>query len=104
MTAISLLVHGEFLPDARKIAWWAESPDVPGFSAAADTLVELRELATETIRDIWTDKNEDPETIELRWELLPPEPETEGPRVAEKGEQKTAGPPVVEFLAPAAAA
>lgn len=28
-------------------AWWAESPDVPGFSAAADSLPDLRQVVRE---------------------------------------------------------
>ncbi len=26
--------------------WWADSPDLPGFSAAGETLEEVRELAS----------------------------------------------------------
>lgn len=29
--------------------WWAESPDVPGFSAAGATFMEVRQLAFEGI-------------------------------------------------------
>jgi len=30
--------------------WWSESPDVPGWSAAGDSLEEVRKLAEEGIR------------------------------------------------------
>ena len=33
-------------------AWWAESPDVPGWSAAGGTFAEVRQLAAEGIP--WT--------------------------------------------------
>jgi hypothetical protein len=31
---------------------WAESPDLPGYSAAADTIPELRELVRTSVREI----------------------------------------------------
>jgi predicted RNase H-like HicB family nuclease len=36
---IRLVIHLEALPD--RPVWWAESPDVPGFSATEDTLGKL---------------------------------------------------------------
>lgn len=51
MTA--LVVH---LDEADgEAVWWAESPDLPGFSAAAPTLAELRERVTGAIGDGWTE-------------------------------------------------
>lgn len=47
MTMTELIIH---LEDADgEVVWWAESPDVPGFSAAAPTLAELRERAREAL-------------------------------------------------------
>jgi predicted RNase H-like HicB family nuclease len=53
MTEITVLLNleatGTTVDD--EIIWWAESPDVPGFSAAADNLPELRRLYLEALRD-----------------------------------------------------
>lgn len=40
MTQVRIRYHHE--PEG----WWADSPDLPGFSAAGDTLEEVRELAS----------------------------------------------------------
>lgn len=32
--------------------WWAESPDLPGFSAAAPTLLELRDTVQAALEEI----------------------------------------------------
>lgn len=29
--------------------WWADSPELPGFSAAGDTFMEVREMATQGV-------------------------------------------------------
>lgn len=47
---VELIIHLENT-DAGETVWWAESPAVPGFSAAAPTLRELRDRATEALRD-----------------------------------------------------
>ena len=44
---VMLIIHLE--ADGHEAVWWAESPDVAGFSAAAPTLGELRELVVEGI-------------------------------------------------------
>lgn len=41
---ITVLIHNE---DG---AWWAESPDLPGYSAAADTREELETLVFEGVK------------------------------------------------------
>lgn len=43
MRQITVRIHNE------SGVWWAESPEVPGFSAAADTRDELRELIREGV-------------------------------------------------------
>jgi hypothetical protein len=35
-----------------EVVWWADSPDVPGFSAAAPSLEELRKQAATALADI----------------------------------------------------
>ncbi len=50
---IHLIMHLEAfeIDGLREVAWWAESPDVPGFSAAAPTVVRLRSSALEALVD-----------------------------------------------------
>ncbi len=63
--ATVVLVHGEF--EGPRLTWWAEAPDLPGFSAAADTLRELRGLAREGIEDFL--RVREPATVEIEWRL-----------------------------------
>jgi predicted RNase H-like HicB family nuclease len=44
--AVTVLHHRE------SGVWWAESPDVVGFSAAADGLAELRQPVSRTLDDV----------------------------------------------------
>jgi predicted RNase H-like HicB family nuclease len=46
---ITLLVHVERVPGEQAFAWWAESDELPGFSAAGDSMQELREVAMAAI-------------------------------------------------------
>ena len=39
----------------RGVVWWAESPDIPGFYAAADDLISLRRHVTAALRDMGVD-------------------------------------------------
>lgn len=41
-----------------KLVWWAESPQVPGFTASADTLPELRGTIAEVLADLAEDLGE----------------------------------------------
>ncbi len=52
MQVVRLAVHMEPVPQERRIAWWADSEDVPGFSAVANSLPELRERATAALREV----------------------------------------------------
>jgi len=48
-TTAELIIH---LDNADgEVVWWAESPQVPGLTAAASSLAELRELAMKALRD-----------------------------------------------------
>jgi predicted RNase H-like HicB family nuclease len=49
-TMTELTIHLEAVEG--EVVWWADSPDVPGFSAAAPSLVELRERATAALEEI----------------------------------------------------
>jgi predicted RNase H-like HicB family nuclease len=44
MDTVSVVYHHD--PEA----WWADSPDLPGWTATAETLDELRALADEGVR------------------------------------------------------
>ncbi len=53
MTSVELIIHLDSADDG--VVWWAESPEAPGFTAAADSLAELRELATTGLRGVLGD-------------------------------------------------
>jgi predicted RNase H-like HicB family nuclease len=44
MTSVSVIYHYE--PEG----WWADSPDIPGWTATADSVDALRSLAEEGVR------------------------------------------------------
>jgi predicted RNase H-like HicB family nuclease len=48
---ITLLIHLE-PAETGKPVWWAESDELPGFTASADSLVELRSVVAEVLTDI----------------------------------------------------
>lgn len=41
--------------EGATFVWWADSPEVPGFTVAADTMSELRALATEGLDFVGVD-------------------------------------------------
>lgn len=47
-----LIIHLESEPETGEVVWWAESPEVPGLSAAASSLRELREMAMYSLRQL----------------------------------------------------
>jgi predicted RNase H-like HicB family nuclease len=53
---VRLLIHLEPVPDHE--TWWIESPDVPGFTGAADTLQEARLITERAIREMLDEKGE----------------------------------------------
>lgn len=48
--AVRVLYHFE------EQVWWAESPDVAGFSAAADSLDDVRQRVRSVLRDLYGDE------------------------------------------------
>lgn len=52
-----------------KVVWWADSPELAGFSAAADSMGQLRDRARAAIVDILIERNE--ELGVVREELVP---------------------------------
>lgn len=53
---VEMLIHLEAADGAA--VWWAEVPELPGFSAAADTLAELRAQARAAIDEIVRDQGQ----------------------------------------------
>ena len=53
---VTLLVHQE--AGDQGVVWWAESPEVPGFSATDVSLDGLRARARDALRDIAADRGE----------------------------------------------
>lgn len=80
MSTITLVLHME---DG---SWWADSPDLPGFSAADSDLQELRVTARMALRDILGDRGEDMSSLEIREELADPGSASDGDIVTEASE------------------
>lgn len=77
---IELMLHLERAED--RVVWWAETADVAGFSAAADTLVELRERARAALLEI---VGEEPLVLVERLAGLPSDATTDSPVSSEQG-------------------
>jgi len=68
MGTIRVFVHLEAVgtaPGAAGFSWWAESPDVPGYSAAADHLYDLLQLAEEGLPGFLGEQRD------IEWRLVP---------------------------------
>lgn len=66
--AIRLLVHLEPVGDQQ--VWWAESPDVPGFSASDMTLRDLLSRASWALTEIAEERGGDPASVDPVYELI----------------------------------
>jgi predicted RNase H-like HicB family nuclease len=98
---VDILIHAEEV-SGSELSWWAEAPDVPGFSAAANRLVELRQLVSQSLGEIAEDRGETRDSVEIRYTMLPPEPASEGPSVDRTDgvpTSVTSGPSVVGYAA-----
>jgi predicted RNase H-like HicB family nuclease len=58
MSAVSVLVH------SGEGSWWADSPELPGLSIAADSLAELRALIAPAVA-FHLESDEEPEIVEV---------------------------------------
>lgn len=65
--------EGDVMPGA---AWWAESAELPGFSAVASSLAELRNRVLLAVADILEEQGRDIGDAELRFTLAPEAPAT----------------------------
>lgn len=66
--AIRLLVHLE--PAGDQQVWWAESPDVPGFSASDATLRDLLARSSWALTEIAEERGDDPTSVDVVYELV----------------------------------
>lgn len=66
--AIRLLVHLEAAGDQQ--VWWAESPDVPGFSASDGTLRDLLARSSWAMTEIAEERGDDPASVDLVYQLV----------------------------------
>jgi predicted RNase H-like HicB family nuclease len=62
---ITLLLHLDW-NDEGEATWWAEAPEISGFTASADTLHELRDA----LPDCFADLAEDVGPIHIAHEVL----------------------------------
>lgn len=72
---VRLLVHLERVDGGT--TWWAESPEVPGFSVAAGDLLEVQHRAKWALTDILAETGDELGRIAV--ELVPTEPPTTNP-------------------------
>ena len=76
MGTIRVFVHLEAVgtaSGATGFSWWAESPDVPGYSAAADHLPDLLRLAEEGLPGLLSQQR-----VDIEWRLMPNDSTSEG--------------------------
>ncbi|HUF33263.1 MAG TPA: hypothetical protein VMN58_08675 [Acidimicrobiales bacterium] len=66
---ITLVARFEWVDDAQEPSWWADSPQDPGFYAAASSLGALQREAEDAIR--WAHEEED---LSITWDFddVPP--------------------------------
>lgn len=96
---VRLLVHLEVVPGGDPaFVWWAESDEVPGFSAAADHLPDLMKQAVDALGDILG------EDVTIDAVLATPAPaEREPVEVSGSGAQPTtSGVPTLQVVLSAA--
>jgi len=72
---VTLLIHLERAEDedGARLVWWAETDDLPGFSAAADHLPDLLDQAAAAINEIAG------EPVEIHTLLVPADEASAGP-------------------------
>ena len=80
------------------IVWWVESDDLPGVSAAADSLSELRELITPLLADLSAERGENIVVASERLAGEVEEPTEVPPRSIDP--QRSSDEPVVSSAAP----
>lgn len=82
-------------------SWWSESPDVPGFYAAAEHLPELIIRSEVAVREIVAEQNPD-EPVSFSWALMASAPPSEADEVihmTQEGKAEDATGPDVTLVA-----
>jgi hypothetical protein len=75
---VKIRIHLEnVMEPSSRLVWWAESDDVPGFSALADDLNELLVRCDISVADILSEAGRPP--AELEYELVSDLPEASAP-------------------------
>lgn len=70
-----VIIHLEN-PSGGPGAWWAESPDLDGFTAAAPSLTELRVISERALREIVEEAGGDPLSAAISWHFAPADEST----------------------------
>lgn len=61
---VEVLVHLE--PATNELAWWAESPEVPGFTSVAASLQELMDHCEHALTEIFSERQDALTSIQYR--------------------------------------
>ena len=61
---VTIIFHHEPVEPIHP-AWWAESPEVPGFFAAREHFVEVEQVAEAALREALGERGIDPTSIEF---------------------------------------
>ncbi len=93
---LNVLIHCELLPEAQRLDWWAESDSVPGFSAAASTLVELRQLTEDALSGILAERDESFVPSDIQYSMSEPDRGQERGPVVEQDKSATTRGPAIE--------
>ena len=64
---VTLIIHEETANHAS--VWWAEAPDLPGFSVADETLPGLLSRSRLAIEEILEERGVDPSSLDLGYSL-----------------------------------
>jgi hypothetical protein len=64
LTSITIVAHLDWDEDAHEHCWWAESDDVPGFTAVYPSLGELQREAENAVSTMLCQAGE---PVEIRW-------------------------------------
>lgn len=67
---VDLLLHREAMPDRGAPTWWAECPQVPGFSACFNTIEETVAASRVMIAEALRDRGGPAEELEIRTHVV----------------------------------
>jgi hypothetical protein len=101
--AMTVTMHAYLEPTGtgETSSWWSESPDVPGFYAAAEHLPELIIRSEAAVREILAEQSTD-EPVSFTWALMgsaPPSETDEVVQVTQEGKAEDTTGPAVTLVA-----